>query len=99
MDLRCGARSLCHSVPASPAVVCGLESGGSVAAAYGLSHPVACGILASGPGIESASLALKGRFLTAGPPGKSPDYLFLNITVCVCQSQTPNLPTFPLWYP
>ena len=52
----------------------GSRERGSVVVAYGLSHPVACWI--PGPGIESESLALKGRFLTTGPPGKSPSYLF-----------------------
>ena len=32
----------------------------------------ACGILAPQPGTEAASPALEGRFLTTGPPGKSP---------------------------
>ena len=31
----------------------------------------ACGILVCRPEIEYASLALQGRVLTAGPPGKS----------------------------
>ena len=35
----------------------------------------ACGILASQPGIEPAHPALKGRILTTGLPGKSPDSL------------------------
>ena len=35
----------------------------------------AWGILASQPGIEPAQPALKGRILTAGLPGKSPDSL------------------------
>ena len=36
-----------------------------------LSRPEACGILVPQPGIEPASLALEGQFLTYGPPGKS----------------------------
>ena len=36
-----------------------------------LSHPVACGILVLRPELETASLALGGRFLTSGLPGKS----------------------------
>ena len=39
---------------------------------------VVCGILASRPGIEPASPALEGRFLTTGPPGKSQDKDFLS---------------------
>ena len=39
--------------------------------ACGLSCPEACGILIPQPGIEPASPALEGRFLTTGPPGKS----------------------------
>ena len=34
--------------------------------------PVACGLLVSQPGAEFMSPALEGRFLTTGPPGKSP---------------------------
>ena len=37
----------------------------------GLSCPSACGILVPQPGIEPASSALQGGFLTTGPPGKS----------------------------
>ena len=36
-----------------------------------LSCSVACGIFVPPPGIEPMSPALKGRFLTTGPPGKS----------------------------
>ena len=48
-----------------------LEHVGSVVAACGLSWPVECGILVPRPGIEPASPALEGGFLTTGPPGKS----------------------------
>ena len=41
--------------------------------ALGLSCPMACGILVPWSGIKPASLALQGRFLTTGPPGKSLD--------------------------
>ena len=40
---------------------------------------VACGILAPSPGIKPVSPALKGSFLTTGPPGKSPSTVFLPI--------------------
>ena len=43
----------------------------SVVAARGLSCPAACGILVPRPGIEPASSALEGGFLTSQPPGKS----------------------------
>ena len=50
----------------------------SLVAVHGRSCPMACGILVTQPGIEPASLALEGRFLTTGPPGKSfPSYSFL----------------------
>ena len=57
------------------------HAGFSLVATRRLSCPAACGILVLGPGIELASLALKGGFffffflegvLTTGPPGKSP---------------------------
>ena len=38
---------------------------------HGLNFFVACGILVPQPGIKPTSPALKGRFLTTGPPGKS----------------------------
>ena len=38
---------------------------------------VARGILVPGPGFEPASPALKGVFLTTGPPGRSPPGLFI----------------------
>ena len=40
--------------------------------ARGLNCPIACGILVPQPGIKPVSPALEGRFLTTGPPGKSP---------------------------
>ena len=38
----------------------------------GFSCPKACGIFLPWPGIKLMSPALEGRFLTSGPPGKSP---------------------------
>ena len=35
------------------------------------------GILVPQPGIEPMTPALQGRFLTTGPPGKSPGLLFV----------------------
>ena len=40
--------------------------------ALGLSCPTACGILVPWPWISPATPSLEGRFLTTGPPGKSP---------------------------
>ena len=48
------------------------ERAGSVVVAHGLSCPTACGILVPLPGIESASPALEGEFVTTGPPGEVP---------------------------
>ena len=50
----------------------------SQAAAHDLSCPVACGILVPGLGIEPVSPVLAGGFLTSGPQGKSPKYVFVN---------------------
>ena len=47
---------------------------GLVVVAFRLSCSVACGILVLWPGIESASPALVGGFLTTGPPGESHFY-------------------------
>ena len=49
------------------------ECVGSVVMAPRLSCPAASGILVPRTGMESESSALEGRFLTAGPPGKSPE--------------------------
>ena len=43
----------------------------SLAVALGFSCPEVCWILVPWPGIEPVSLALEGRFLTHGPPGKT----------------------------
>ena len=48
-------------------VACGI----SLAVVHRLSCPVACRILVARPGIELASPALQGEFLTTGPPGES----------------------------
>ena len=47
------------------------EHTGSVFGAQGFSCSVACGILVPWPGIEPASCAMQGKFLTTGTPGKS----------------------------
>ena len=48
-----------------------LDHMGFVVVACGLSYPVAFGTLVPQPGIEPTASALKGRFLTSGPPGNS----------------------------
>ena len=53
------------------------HAGFSLVAAHRLSCPTACRILVPCPGIEPMSPALEGRFLTTGPPGKSPPIRFL----------------------
>ena len=52
------------------------ERMGSAAAVCGLSYLGACGILVLSPGIEPASSALEGRFITTGPPRKSHCWIF-----------------------
>ena len=47
-------------------------AGFSLVAALGLSYPVEYGILAPRPGIKPTSPTWECRFLTTGPPGKSP---------------------------
>ena len=48
---------------------------GSVVGSHGLNCPTACGIFPD-QGMEAKSPELAGRFLTAGPPGKSPHGLW-----------------------
>ena len=52
------------------------EYASSVVAARGFSCPAACGILVLRQGIEPASPAWEGGFLTTGPPGKSLYHIF-----------------------
>ena len=56
----------------------GSRAHSSVVARQGPSCPKACGILVPQPGNKPASPALKGSFLTTGPPGKSL-YLFSSV--------------------
>ena len=63
-DLRCSMQDLLLG-----------RVGFSLVVAHGLSCPVAHGILVPPPGIEPASPALEGRFLTTRPPGKSHIYI------------------------
>ena len=57
---RCGAQAL--------------EQVGSAAVVHGLSSSMACGILVPWWGNKPMSPALQGKFLTTGPPGKSPKW-------------------------
>ena len=51
-------------------------------------HDVARGILVPPPEIEPTSPALEGRFLTTGPPGKSPEKDSLDHKPdCICAKQ------------
>ena len=73
LGLSCGLQDL-HGGSQASLQLWRLRSG-----AHGLSScPVACGILVPQPGIEPASPALEGRFLTTGPPGKSLGHLVNN---------------------
>ena len=68
----CGAQAL--GVRASVVAACGLSSCGWQAPEHGLSswfRSLVCSVGLPGPGIESLSPALAGRFLSAVPPGKS----------------------------
>ena len=66
-----GARALGHTSFSSCSSQAALELS-SVVVVYRLSCPLACGILVPWPGIEPVSPAMAGRFLSTGPPGKSP---------------------------
>ena len=61
-----------------------------------LSGPRASGILVPWPGIEPMFPALEGRFLTTGPPGKSPCISFLS-TRKVFQEASGWSPLSPQW--
>ena len=52
-----------------------LQLSGSAVVEPGLSGSMACGVLVPQPGIEPASPAPAGGFLTPGPSGKSPLYI------------------------
>ena len=88
LSLRCVGSSLWHTGFSSCGAqaperacsrargLCSLWHTGSLVEAHRLSCPMACGILVPQPGIEPASPALEGVFLTTGPPGKSPSRSF-----------------------
>ena len=76
----CGRRALCCGTWASLVAARGLHSSCGVWALEHVDSVVAaCGILVPRPGIEPASPALEGGFLTTGPPGKSQGPHFLLI--------------------
>ena len=83
--LLCGA--WLSGVQASVAAARGLWNTGSAAVAHGSSCSMACGNL-PGPGTESVSLTLAGRFFTTEPPGK-PWTLFLFSTYCSLRNLLP----------
>ena len=68
---------------------CGVQA--SLLVAHRLSCPAAHGLLIPQPGIEPMCPALEDRFLTAGPPGKSPAKNFEeeNCFSC-CSSRSPK---------
>ena len=61
-----GCAGLCRGMQA----LLSLQRVGCPVVARRLSCPVACGTLVPRPGMEPMFLALEGRFLTTGPPGK-----------------------------
>ena len=67
LGLSCSAWDFCCIMRDLP-----LQQLNSLVAVCKLSCSTACGILVSQAGIEPISPALQGRFLTTGPPGKSP---------------------------
>ena len=62
----------------SPVVASGLWSicTGTIITARRFSCSSVCGILVPQPGIEPTFLAVQGRFLTTGPPGSLPEWIF-----------------------
>ena len=46
--------------------------------------PEACGILVPWPGMEPTAPALKGEFLTTGPPGEVPIHVFCVLLQFIC---------------
>ena len=79
-DLSCDLWDLLLQHTDSLAGVCGLQSSWTlVVAMHRLSCSVACGILVPQPGIKPSSPALKGGFLTTGPPRKSL-YVVIDLT-------------------
>ena len=61
--------------------------------------PEGCGILVAQPGIKSTSPASGGRFLTAGPPGKSltVNFNYGMLFLCECGSSSCPGVSNPAW--
>ena len=80
LGLHCGLWTLLQPVGLSScsprASLVGLQSPGSVVVARGLSCPTARGILVPTSGMDPCPLHWQ---VDSGPPGKSPDVLFMNI--------------------
>ena len=62
-----------------------IQCAGSVVAEHRLNCPEACEILVAPPGIQLVYPASEGRFLTIGPPGKSPVESFFNPDGKLCK--------------
>ena len=62
-----------------------------------LSHPAACRILVPQLGIEPASPALHGGFLTTEARGKSPDFLIFKERMAVLILQVKSILLFQFW--
>ena len=76
---------------------------GSAVVVCRISCPTACGILVPGPRVEPAPLVLQSKFLTTGPPEKSPHHsfdsgitpfsIFSSIPKCeLCNTTHTNMP-------
>ena len=81
LSVSCDTRDVCCG---THALHCGVHA--SLVVAHRLSCPAACGILIPQPGIEPMSPALEGRFLTSGPPRKSPAKNFEEENCFSCSS-------------
>ena len=66
LGLGCGTQDLLWHMDT------GSRSFGLSSCSIGLGCSTTCGMLVPRPGIEPISPAVQGRFLTTGPPGKSP---------------------------
>ena len=71
-------RTFRRDMHTSPVVASGLWSifAGTIITARRFSCSSVCGILVPQPGIEPTFLAVQGIFLTTGPPGSLPDWIF-----------------------
>ena len=84
-DLSCGMWDLSLQHTDSLVGVYRLQSSWTlVVVMHGLSCSVACGILVPQPEIKPSSPALKGKFLTPGPPRKSLNQLLISPGLLQC---------------